>query len=68
MAQWKRIIETTYAECHRTGWLGAWDAIKAAITGDERLVVVKPLTVSAWVRADCEVKFDIAGVSLEVRY
>jgi hypothetical protein len=35
---------------HRTGWLGVWDALKAAITRDGRWVVSKPVQISFWVQ------------------
>lgn len=62
---WKQIIETKYVECHRPGWKGVWDALVSAITGNKRLSVLKPVTFSAWVNSDSDIKFADVGVKVE---
>ena len=32
----KSYLAQRFATAYRTGWIGAWDAFKAAITGDNR--------------------------------
>lgn len=48
---WQQMKVTHDIEAYRTGWRGAWDALKAAITGDPRLTVPAKLTFSVWLKA-----------------
>lgn len=34
---------------HRTGWAGVWDALVAAITGNDQHTTAFPVTVDLWV-------------------
>lgn len=64
--EWQRIYETKYVECHRAGWIGVFDALKSAITGNHRLVVVKPLSFGIWIKADIDTEILIGSASLEL--
>lgn len=57
--EWKCIGTTQIVYQHRSGWQGVWDAIKAAITGDERIVVPKKTTLTIWIH--CQSKIDNAA-------
>lgn len=48
--EWRRIGLTKMMPCHRTGWLGVYDALRSAITGEPRLVVTKAITVSMLIK------------------
>jgi hypothetical protein len=50
--EWERMICRTTIPACRSGWAGVCDAIKAAITGDERLTAPTSMTVSWLQRAD----------------
>jgi len=43
----------------RTGWAGAWDAIKAAATGQKRLTVLETYRFSVWSNAAVELSAEI---------
>ena len=65
--KWQKIVETRHVNIHRTGWLGVLDALKAAVTGDKRLVVNVPLTLSLYIMLFEKSNY-IAGTKLEVDY
>lgn len=65
--KWQKIIETRHINVHRVGWLGVWDALKAAITGDSRLIVSVPITLSLYIMPSENSNY-IAGTKLEVEY
>lgn len=65
--KWQKIVETRHVNVHRTGWFGVLDALKAAITGDKRLVVNVPITLSLYIMQN-EKRNYIAGTKLEVDY
>ena len=67
MGTWKKIIETRHINVHRVGWFGVWDALKSAITGDDRLIVNRPITLSLYIKTDGNNNY-IAGTKLEVGY
>lgn len=46
MSEWQRKILSFEIAANRTGWRGAWDAVKAAVTGNKRLTVSDAITVS----------------------
>lgn len=48
--KWKQIATYNYIDVHRTGWLGVWDALKAALTGNNRLSVPQKRTTEMWVQ------------------
>lgn len=50
MSEWKQYTVTQTIDMHRSGWLGAWDALVAAITKRPRFTVAQPVTLSAWVK------------------
>lgn len=50
--EWKQFFKTEFIECHRSGWFGVYDAIKSAITGKDRIIVVKPVEISFWYKGD----------------
>lgn len=54
MSEWKRIIKTEIIQTHRTGWLGVWDAIKSAITKDDRLQVPRTITISFFAKSEID--------------
>lgn len=69
---WKRFVVAFKIEACRTGWRGAWDALRSAVTGDNRLTVLQDVTLSAYVKpttngADVNLSYDaqIAGVQVE---
>lgn len=47
---WKPVAIQRMVDVPRFGWLGVWDAIKAAITGDSRLHYSELQHDTAWVR------------------
>lgn len=67
MSQWQKLIETRHVNVHRTGWIGVYDALKAAITGDKRLVVNVPMTLSLYIMQNGNSNY-IAGTKLDVDY
>ena len=54
MTNWEQQQITGKVEACRTGWLGAWDAFKSAVTGDARIVVTKEVTFSVWAKGNCD--------------
>lgn len=64
MSNWTKLSETVYADCHRTGWTGVYDALKAVITGNSRLVVTKPITFSVYVNYENGATY-LSGAQLE---
>lgn len=65
MSQWKELITISVIEAHRTGWLGVWDALYAAIFKETRITVNRPITFSAWVRCVQETKLSITQAQIE---
>lgn len=59
---WQQHAVTQTIEAHRSGWPGAWDAIKAAITGTPRLTIEKPITLSFWTKGPASVEIAQAQV------
>lgn len=45
---WHHVAATGLINQHRKGWRGVWDAIVAALKGDDRISVPQPLTVEVW--------------------
>ena len=43
--EWKEFELVQSVDCVRTGWPGAWDAIKSAITGRPLSGFARPVTV-----------------------
>lgn len=48
--EWKEIIHVDYIECHRIGWLGVWDSLKAIITNNKRPIVKCPVTIAFYMK------------------
>lgn len=68
MSEWKHNVITQTIMANRRGWKGAWDAVKAATTGNDRLTVPTPITVSFWIKTDSpdtKVEYNIAAIELE---
>lgn len=47
---WRFVVETQLVPSGRGGWIGVWDALKAAFTRRERYTVLVPYTLSMWVK------------------
>lgn len=65
MSNWTKLSETIYADFHRTGWLGVYDAFKAVITRNNRLIVTKPVTFSVYVNYVNGAAY-LSGAQLEI--
>jgi len=50
MSEWKQVVLTQTIQAHRKGWLGVWDALVAAVTGNERVTVNVPVTLSVYAK------------------
>lgn len=61
--QWKQYTLTQTIDMHRDGWLGAWDALVAAITKRPRFAVAQPVTLSFWAKGEPE--FSLTQTQLE---
>ena len=58
MSEWKQYtIEGGTSFFRRGGWLGVWDAIVSAVTGQPRLLIEKPITISFWAKHNSDVSF-----------
>jgi len=57
MNEWKQYTIQQTMPMGRTGWLGAWDALVAAITGKDRHAIMQPITISFWAKAGADVSF-----------
>lgn len=55
MTKWKHVASTTLINRHRSGWLGVWDALVAAVKGDERISVRRPMTLEMWVGTESDI-------------
>lgn len=53
--KWKHLKITQKATFFRTGWWGVWDALKAAITRDKRVVAVDDIHFSFWARGEIQI-------------
>ena len=60
---WKNVIETKLINCHRSGFMGVYDALISWITREPRLVVQRPITLSLWINTVDNV---VCGTKLEV--
>ncbi len=47
--QWQRISTITYQPVTRKGWPLVWDALKAAVTGEDLTSLAKPVHFTGWV-------------------
>lgn len=50
----------------RTGCKGAWDMLKAAITGNEIYHILEPIKITCHVRCNKEAYFEVNGVQMEL--
>ena len=66
MSDWTKLSETVYANCHRSGWMGVYDALKAVITGNNRLITTRPVTFSVYVSYK-NGAFYLSGTQLETK-
>lgn len=60
---WKGVATVQIVYQHRTGWAGVWDAFKAAITKNDRVVVPVPTQLDVWIHTENIVKDAITIVS-----
>lgn len=64
--RWQQYRVNTTLPLHRQGWLGVYDAIKAAVARTPRLTVETPVTLSFWAKGAVPA-VAINGVSLEAQ-
>ena len=64
MTKWQYASVTHRVFAYRTGWRGAWDAIKAALRGDDRVQLPLDLTFGIYHKGDCELL--VCGASVEI--
>lgn len=60
MTEWKHYVWDMTVPAHRTGWLGVWDALMAAITRKPRITYSHAYTCSAFIKYPqgiCDVEF-----------
>ena len=50
MNEWKHVAFTYTVPEVRTGWIGVWDALKAAWQGEKRPQTTQAYTVEFWVK------------------
>jgi hypothetical protein len=62
-SSWRQYSIQQSIQAHRTGWLGAWDALVSAITGKPRFTFTQPITISWWARHGANVV--VNGVQVE---
>jgi hypothetical protein len=55
--EWKQYSLVQSMPMHRNGWLGAWDALVAAITRKPRASFTTDVTVSFYAKASSETSF-----------
>lgn len=67
MAKWREYVKTEVVQAHRTGWQGAWDAIRAAWTGKARVTVNTPITMSIWARISGDEKIELRLTQAETK-
>jgi len=58
MNKWKQYSFETTACYRRGGWLGVWDAIVSAVTGQPRRLIEGPVTISFWAKSGANVSFN----------
>lgn len=63
MNEWKQHVTTYTINAHRAGWIGAWDALVAAVTGEPRFSTAQPVTLSFWAKGDPN--YSVANIQLE---
>ena len=63
--EWRQVVQYGRMPRARTGWIGAWDAVVAAVTGRPRHTVMTDVTMSVWVKGDQEVKLLLTGGQVE---
>ncbi len=56
---WKRPYMTFRMPAFRSGWVGAWDAIKAAWTKDNRIQVTEDIEFSVYVKEDSLAQIEV---------
>ena len=54
MSEWRTCLIAQVIDVHRTGWLGVWDALVAAITRNPRLTSPRRIEVHYRVKGDAE--------------
>lgn len=63
---WRQVTCCQTIHAHRKGWLGAWDALIAAITRRPRLQVPRNVMFSVWVKGG-PVQLQITQPGAEVK-
>jgi hypothetical protein len=59
--EWKQIYKIEIVDIYRSGWLGAWDSLVAAIKHKPRHTIKGITTFSLWVKTDQDVDIKIYG-------
>jgi len=62
---WKRLYDTLIIDAYRTGWIGAWDAFKAALLCRDRLQVTETVTFSMYAKVVDPDGVEVWGAQLE---
>ncbi len=65
MSDFKQHIASTTIQAHRKGWIGVWDALVAAATGDSRMTVETPIVMSVYARVPDGGSVDLVAVQAE---
>jgi hypothetical protein len=65
MSEWTPYKIVQQAEFHRAGWAGVWDAIVSAVTGKERYLLAKPVTISFYAKHGADVSFNSVQIELK---
>lgn len=65
MSEWRQVMKHDVALMPRSGWLGAWDAVVAAITGRPVKMVNTDVVFSVWVKTDNDVDIRLFGSQIE---
>jgi hypothetical protein len=65
--KWERFAESSIVPFYRSGWLGVWDSIVAAIRRKDRYSVATPVVFSVWIKSrdPAKVTIEITGQSAE---
>lgn len=65
MSEWKQYSLVQSMPMHRSGWIGAWDALVAAITRKPRASFPTDVTISFYAKASSETSF--TGIQAEFK-
>lgn len=62
-----KIEQQTETYTYRTGWLGVWDSLIAAVTRRGRRVELLPATLSFWIKSAKPIEFGITQTQMEMK-